>query len=338
MGELLRVTDVSKAFVGRKRWRQAPLVVPAVNGVSFSLAAGETLALVGESGAGKTTLGRLTIRLVEPDTGSIVFQGQEITDLDAKALRRWRRHAQMVFQDPFTSLDPRKVVAEAINESFVVHGIGSADDRTDRIAALFDRVGIRPDQMDRYPHEFSGGQLQRIAIARALAPEPEFIVCDEPVAALDMSIRAQVLNLLRDLQDERGLAYLFVTHDLSLVRVVAHRVAVMYRGAIVELGEVSEIFAEPRHPYTRALLAAIPIPDPDRVRPPRELPEGIAPQTVTEGCPYAAFCPHAMEVCHGVTPELRDVEGVEVACHLYPPRVSGQDGATPAVGLATDQM
>lgn len=319
MPELLRVEELRKRFVGAKRRGRPAVQVPAVQGVSFTLAAGETLALVGESGAGKTTLGRLVLRLIEPDSGRVEFDGQNVTALDRKQLRSWRRNAQMIFQDPFSSLDPRKVVGDAIAESLAVHGIGDRNDRDQRVLDLLAQVGIRDHQVDRYPHEFSGGQLQRIAIARALAPEPRFIVCDEPVAALDMSIRAQVLNLLRELQEQRGLAYLFVTHDLSLVRVIAHRVAVMYRGRIVELGPVSEIFTEPRHPYTEALLEAIPVPDPRRGRRggrSRSTADETTPGT-SEGCPYAPRCPKAFDLCWEQRPEPRDAAGVDVACHLH---------------------
>jgi ABC-type oligopeptide transport system ATPase subunit len=262
MSELVKVEGLHKYFAAQTGLGKKADVPPAVDGVGFEIAPGETLALVGESGAGKTTVGRMVLRLIEPTSGTVAFDGVDILKLSKPELRRWRRNAQMIFQDPFTSLDPHIVVGEAIAESLKVHGIGSRDDRQELVSRLLARVGIRPDQADRYPFEFSGGQLQRVAIARALAPEPRFIVCDEPVAALDMSIRAQVLNLLRDLQDERGLSYLFVSHDLSLVRAMAHRTAVMYQGRIVEIGPTRQVFESPEHPYTRALLSAIPIPDP----------------------------------------------------------------------------
>ncbi|SEO49783.1 ABC transporter ATP-binding protein [Trujillonella endophytica] len=263
MSDLVEVQGLRKAFAGRKRFgRKKAEPVAAVDDVSFSIPAGETLALVGESGAGKSTVGRMAIRLIEPDSGSVTFDGGDVLALGSAELRRWRRNAQMVFQDPFTSLDPHLVIGQTIEESLQVHGVGDREERHERMLGLLDRVGIRPDQADRYPFEFSGGQLQRIAIARALAPEPRFIVCDEPVAALDMSIRASVLNLLRDLQEERGLSYLFVTHDLSLVRAIAHRTAVMRQGRIVEMGPTQRVFDSPEHPYTRTLLAAVPIPDP----------------------------------------------------------------------------
>jgi ABC-type oligopeptide transport system ATPase subunit len=262
VSDLVTVEGLRKSFAGRKRFRRKAEPIAAVDDVSFAIAPGETLALVGESGAGKSTVGRMAIRLIEPDSGTVTFDGTDVRGLGKAELRRWRRNAQMVFQDPFTSLDPHLVVGQTIEESLLVHGIGNRGERHERMLELLDRVGIRADQADRYPFEFSGGQLQRIAIARALAPEPRFIVCDEPVAALDMSIRAQVLNLLRDLQDERGLSYLFVTHDLSLVRAIAHRTAVMHRGRIVEIGPTRQLFDAPEHPYTRTLLAAVPVPDP----------------------------------------------------------------------------
>jgi peptide/nickel transport system ATP-binding protein/oligopeptide transport system ATP-binding protein len=287
VADLLKVDGLRKYFAGRRRLGKTADPVAAVDGVSFQIAPGETLALVGESGAGKTTVGRMAIRLIEPDSGSVTFDGADVLGLPAADLRRWRRHAQMIFQDPFTSLDPHLVVGAAIAESLQVHGIGTRADRNDRVLQLLDRVGIRADQADRYPFEFSGGQLQRIAIARALASEPRFIVCDEPVAALDMSIRAQVLNLLRDLQEERGLSYLFVSHDLSLVRAIAHRTAVMHRGRIVEMGPTPQIFESPEQSYTRTLLAAVPIPDPryQRERSRRVGPEvaGAAAEEPTAG-------------------------------------------------------
>lgn len=288
MGELVRAVDLRKSFVTRKFLRKPSMVIPAVQGVSFDIAAGETVALVGESGAGKTTLGRMALRLIEPDEGEIWVRGENILNYGKAELLAWRRNAQMVFQDPYSSLNPRKVIGNAIAESFIVHGIGDRHDRDDRVCALLKRVGIRPEQMNRYPHEFSGGQLQRIAIARALASEPSFIVCDEPVAALDVSIRAQVLNLLRELQDDLGIGYLFVTHDLSLVRVIAHRVVVMRQGQVVERGTVDQVFQDPQDSYTQTLIEAIPIPDPARRRTRRRAASPAGPESAAEPHPLLA--------------------------------------------------
>ena len=262
---LLEATGLTKSFpagrnlVGRPtRWTRA------VDGVDLRVARGETLAVVGESGAGKSTLGRLLLRLIEPDEGRVVLDGTDVLALRSKELRALRKRMQMIFQDPFGSLDPRMVVEDAVAEPLVVHFGMQGSERRSRVLELLDRVGIGEHQAERYPHEFSGGQLQRIAIARALAAEPDLIVCDEPVAALDVSIRAQVVNLLHELQRERGVAYVFISHDLSLVRLIAQRVAVMYQGRVVEEGETGAVFDNPQHSYTQALLDAIPVPDPRR--------------------------------------------------------------------------
>ncbi len=237
---------------------------PAVKDVGFTLDEGETVALVGESGAGKSTVGRLLLRVVEPDAGSVTFKGRELLTLRPRELRAQRRDMQMVFQDPYGSLDPRMSVAASVAEPLLIHTDAGRSERRRRAQELLERVGISRHEVDQYPHEFSGGQRQRIAIARAIATNPALIVCDEPVSALDVSIRAQVLNLLRDLQAERGLSYLFIAHDLSLVRAIADRVAVMYGGEIVEMGSTARVFDHPRHEYTRLLLSAVPVPDPRR--------------------------------------------------------------------------
>jgi oligopeptide transport system ATP-binding protein len=267
---LVAVEGLGKSFVQRRDLLgRVAARHHAVKDVTFELAAGETLGIVGETGAGKSTVGRMVLRLVEPDTGSVRLFGQDVLGLRGAALRSLRRRAQMIFQDPFSSLDPRMVVREQVGEPLVVHrGLGRAE-RDEAVTELFRRVGMRPDHLDRYPREFSGGQLQRIAIARALATDPDLVVCDEPVAALDVSIQAQVLNLLLDLQAERGLGYLFISHDLSLVRFLAHRTAVMQNGEIVELGPTEQLFTDPRHPYTQRLLSSIPAARPRR-RPSRK--------------------------------------------------------------------
>ena len=264
---LLEVSDLRKTYVTKRNvWGKATQRLTAVGGVSFTLEPGRTLGIVGETGAGKSTVGRLVLRLIEPDSGSVKLLGQDVLAMPRKELRSLRAKAQMIFQDPFSSLDPRMVIGAAVEESLTVHADLSKADREQRSLDLLQRVGLRADQMDRYPREFSGGQLQRIAIARALANDPDFIVCDEPVAALDVSIQAQVLNLLLDLQAERGLGYLFISHDLSLVRFLAHDVIVMYKGEVVEMGPTAQLFADPQHAYTRKLLSAIPVAQPRRER------------------------------------------------------------------------
>jgi oligopeptide transport system ATP-binding protein len=277
---------------------------------------GETVAVVGESGAGKSTVGRIALRLIEPDDGKVFFDGVELTDHSRRSLRRLRSRMRMIFQDPYSSLDPTMLVGDAVAEPVLVHTDLSRDERQVRVLELFRRVGMDSHHLDRYPYEFSGGQLQRIAIARAIATGPDLIVCDEPVAALDTSIRAQVVNLLRELQDERGVAYLFITHDLSLVRLIADRVVVMHRGRVVESARIAELFANPRHPYTRALLDAVPVPD-TRRRSARRPALPLSNQTLGNGgCAFAPRCPHAEDECTRVAPALVGTPEHEVACLL----------------------
>ncbi len=292
--------------------------VRAVDGVSFSIAGGETLGLVGESGCGKSTVGRAVLRLIEPSAGTIAINGKDITTASKQEMRALRRQMQIVFQDPFSSLNPRIKAGDIVGEPLKVHGVGRRDEREARVAQLFERVGLRAAQMNNYPHQFSGGQRQRVSIARALALDPGFIVADEPVSALDVSIQAQVINLLMDLQRERGLSYLFISHNLAVVEHIAHRVAVMYLGRIVEYADKVALFAKPLHPYTEALLAAVPLPDPALKRVKHRV-EGDVPSPIDppSGCHFHPRCPYAEARCRSEAPVLRDVgAGRLVACHL----------------------
>lgn len=292
--------------------------VKAVDDVSFDVARGETLALVGESGCGKTTTGRSLLRLIEPTRGSVHYQGTDFMALKGEALRRMRRHLQIIFQDPYGSLNPRMTVGAAIREGLIVHDLAEGAEADKRVARLLDEVGLRPEYANRYPHEFSGGQRQRVGIARALAVEPGFIVCDEPVSALDVSVQAQVVNLLRDLQQQRGLSYLFIAHDLAVVAHMADRVAVMYLGRIVELAPRRELFKTPRMPYTKALLSAVPVPVPGSDRPRILLPgEPPSPANPPTGCVFHPRCPHPLKdiSCTQVVPPLEEkAPGHFVAC------------------------
>jgi oligopeptide/dipeptide ABC transporter ATP-binding protein len=305
--------DVKSGFFGRVTRR-----VHAVEKVSFDLRAAETLALVGESGCGKSTVGRTVLRLIEPTAGSIKLDGADITQLGKVELRPFRRRMQIIFQDPFSSLDPRMSAGAIVGEPLRVHGVARGREMTARVAALFERVGLRRAQMDNYPHQFSGGQRQRIGIARALALEPKLIVADEPVSSLDVSIQAQVLNLMIDLQRELGLAYLFISHNLAVVEHVSHRIAVMYLGRIVEATDKKTLFTTPLHPYTESLLAAVPVPDP-AVKRNRRVLQGDVPSPVNppSGCHFHTRCPYAVERCKVEEPRLREVRpGQLVACHL----------------------
>jgi oligopeptide/dipeptide ABC transporter ATP-binding protein len=334
---LLEVADVSKHFVARRSVLGRPLAtVKAVDGVDLALETGETLALVGESGCGKSTLGRLVLRLIEPDRGQIRFEGGDVSALNERDLRAFRRNAQLVFQDPYASLNPRMTVAQIISEPLALHAIVPASRRPERVGQLLGMVGLDPRLASRYPHEFSGGQRQRISIARALAVEPKLIVCDEPVSALDVSIRAQVLNLLRALQRRLGLAYILISHDLAVVKHIADRVAVMHLGRIVETAATQSLFAAPRHPYTRALLSAIPVPRPrarrDRIILRGEIPSAIDPPA---GCRFHTRCPHAVERCRIEEPAL--LGGTHAtACHRVaelPPAdtFAGESGSSPTL-------
>jgi oligopeptide transport system ATP-binding protein len=289
-----------------------------VTDVDFTLHAGETLALVGESGSGKSTIGRLILRLIEPTAGQVEIDGKALFALKPKALRALRRDVQIIFQDPYGSLNPRMTVGAMLAEPLRLHGLASGRAVEGAVADLMRLVGLQPDQANRYPHEFSGGQRQRVGIARALAVQPRIIVCDEAVSALDVSIQAQIVNLLADLRKARGLAYLFISHDLAIVRHIADRVAVLYLGRIVELAPAAELFANPRHPYTRALLSAIPTPDPTARRE-RTLLTGEPPSPINlpGGCSFHPRCPFAVERCRTETPALTG-DGHVTACHLWP--------------------
>ena len=296
--------------------------VKAVDGVSFTVRRGETLGLVGESGCGKSTTGLAVLKMLDITSGQVVFEGEDITNHDRARMRPIRRRMQMVYQDPFGSLNPRMKVSEIVGEPFEVHGLpGGAAAYREKVARLLDMVGLLPDMADRYPHEFSGGQRQRIGIARALALEPSLILCDEPVSALDVSIQAQVVNLFQELQERLGLTYVFIAHDLAVVRHISHRIAVMYLGRIVEIASRAELYAKPLHPYTQALLAAIPIPDPEvEAGRPQQIITGEVPSAMRPppGCRFHTRCPQAMDVCKTVDPPMREMEGGRaVACHLH---------------------
>ena len=327
---LLSVRNLAKDFpVSRGILRRTSDAVHALNGVDFDIGPGETLGLVGESGSGKTTVARALLRLVDPDAGSAMFRSRSAaaagmpSDVDlfavsARVLKQVRRDIQIVFQDPYSSLNPRHSIAANVGEPLRANRVGSSVERRTRVAQLLQDVGLRPDLMRRYPHELSGGQRQRVAIARALALEPDLIVADEPVSALDVSIQAQVMNLLLDLQQKRGLAYLFIAHDLSVVRYMSRRIAVMYLGRIVEMGEAGEVFHKPRHPYTKALIESVPEPKP-RLRKERALLQGdvASPMRIPSGCPFHPRCRYAQDVCRTEPPPLREIAPGHVAsCHF----------------------
>lgn len=292
--------------------------VYAVDDINFTIATGETLGLVGESGCGKSTTGRTVLRLIEPTEGEIYFEGQDITRLDKNAMRALRREMQIIFQDPYASLNPRMTVGSIIGEPLEIHKIARGAEKEERVASLLQKVGLRPEDMRKYPHEFSGGQRQRIGIARALALNPKLIVCDEPVSALDVSIQAQVINLLGDLQEEFGLSYLFIAHNLNVVEHISDRVAVMYLGQIVELASDRALYNNPQHPYTEALLSAVPIPDPTAQKK-RIILEGDVPSPINppSGCHFHTRCMYKMDICEKEEPVFKDIGGGHwVACHL----------------------
>jgi oligopeptide/dipeptide ABC transporter ATP-binding protein len=316
---VLEIRNLKKYFPVKKGvLRRTVGQVHAVDGISFAIGVGETLGLVGESGCGKTTAGRAVLRLIEPTSGSIEVGGTDITHLSKSELRPYRRQMQIIFQDPFSSLNPRMTAGDIVGEPLLVHGVANRKERAEQVAALFARVGLRPAQMANYPHQFSGGQRQRIGIARALALGPKLIVGDEPVSALDVSIQAQVINLLQDLQRERQLSYLFISHNLAVVEHISHHIAVMYLGRIVEHADTRSIFTRAQHPYTEALLSAVPVPDP-AIRRQKRVLQGDVPSPVKppSGCHFHTRCPYAIPRCKVESPPLREIApGHHVSCHL----------------------
>ncbi|WP_017755470.1 ABC transporter ATP-binding protein [Calidifontibacillus oryziterrae] len=317
---LLQVENLKKHFPIKGGILQKQVgEVKAVDGLSFVVKKGETLGIVGESGCGKSTTGRLITRLIEPTEGKIIFDNQEITKLSTNEMRKLRREMQMVFQDPFASLNPRHTVEKILEEPLIVHGIGNTKERKKLVQEMLEVVGLSSYHAKRYPHQFSGGQRQRIGIARALMTKPKLIIADEPVSALDVSIQSQVLNLLEDLQKEFQLTYIFIAHDLGVVRHISDRVAVMYLGRMVELSDSENLYKKPLHPYTRALLAAVPIPDPDYVKEDTLLTGDIpSPSNPPTGCAFHTRCSECMEICKTDRPDFREIEsGHYVACHLY---------------------
>jgi oligopeptide transport system ATP-binding protein len=321
---LIRAENLSKTFheTAGFSFARTSTGVRAVDGVSFAISHGETVAVVGESGCGKSTMGRLLLRLIDATEGAVFFEGTDINSLSRREMRQMRRKAQMVFQDPFGSLSPRRSIADIIAEPLVAFGmVRDRRKKRERVAELLTQVGLSPGAMDRYPRQFSGGQRQRIGIARAISVDPSFIVADEPVSALDVSIQAQIVNLLQDLQEQKHFSYLFIAHDLAVVRHIADRVMVMYLGRIVEMGEKQQIYSTPQHPYTQALLSAAPQPDPD-IKGQRIILEGDVPSPtrVPPGCSFHTRCPLAQDICRIERPALRDVApGQSAACHFAKP-------------------
>lgn len=315
MPPLIEVKNLKKYFSSKNN----QIVVKAVDNVSFNIEEGETLGLVGESGCGKTTLGRSILRLVEPTEGEIHFKGKNIVNLGKSELRSMRKDMQIIFQDPFGSLHPRMSIRRTLEEPFRIHGILSKDARKEKVEELIELVGLSTSHLDRFPHQFSGGQRQRIGIARALALNPKFIVCDEPVSALDVSIQSQIINLLCDLQEKLGLTYLFIAHGLNVVKHISDRVGVMYLGQMVELTDSQKLYASPKHPYTEALLSAIPIPAPNRNVERIVLQGDVpSPSNPPKGCRFSTRCPVAQPSCKEIEPSLREIEPNHfVACHLY---------------------
>ncbi|QSX04714.1 dipeptide ABC transporter ATP-binding protein [Sedimentibacter sp. zth1] len=319
--KLIEINNLKKYFVKRAGALGAKIeYIKAVDDITFFINKGETLGLVGESGCGKSTTGRTIIRLYEPTAGEILYRGVDIAKMGKQQLMEYRKKMQMIFQDPYASLDPRMTVADTIGEPLDINKLASGKERQERIFELLHKVGLGKDHASRYPHEFSGGQRQRIGIARALAVNPEFVICDEPISALDVSIQAQVINMLEDLQSEFGLTYLFIAHDLSMVKHISSRVGVMYLGSLVELADKSELYNNPEHPYTKALLSSIPVPDPDKSEQIKRIVlEGDVPSPLNppSGCKFRTRCKYAMEKCAEETPALRDIGSNHfVACHL----------------------
>lgn len=319
---LVEIKDLKKYFPVKKGlFAPSHSYVKAVDGISFTINKGETLGLVGESGCGKTTCGRTIIKLYEPTGGQIIYDGHDLSSLSPKQMLPYRKKIQMIFQDPYASLNSRMTVGDIVGESIDIHGVYKGKDRMERIQNLLTTVGLNSEHASRYPHEFSGGQRQRIGIARSLAVQPEFIICDEPISALDVSIQAQVINMLEELQEKMGLTYLFIAHDLSMVKHISDRIGVMYLGKMVEIGNSDEVYGHPMHPYTKALLSAIPIPDPEeaalrkRIMLLGEIPSPIDPPP---GCRFKGRCKYAKTICSEVDPELKNLGSDHfVACHLF---------------------
>ena len=321
---LLKVEHLSKEFPaesGMFAKRFSKRVVSAVNDISFEIYPGETFGLVGESGCGKSTTGRTIMRLTKPTAGKVFFEGRDVSAMNKHELKDMRREMQFIFQDPYASLNPRMTIGEIVSEPMTIHGVGTKEERIERVRELLDVVGLNPEHINRYPHEFSGGQRQRVGIARALAVEPKFIVCDEPISALDVSIQAQVINILEDLQDKFNFTYLFISHDLAMVRHISDQVGVMYLGNLVEYAEVNELYDNMMHPYTKALISAEPVADPDKAEASQRIVlQGDVPSPINPGpgCPFRSRCQYAKEVCACEKPELKKInEKHFVACHLF---------------------
>ena len=315
--KILEVKNLKKYFPLKKgKYKEGDPCVKAVDDITFDLYEGETLGLVGESGCGKSTLGRTIIRLYEPTSGEVIFEGEDVAKKSRKEMRALREEMQFIFQDPYASLNPRMTIGEIVSEPMTIHGVGTKEERIERVRELLDVVGLNPEHINRYPHEFSGGQRQRVGIARAFALKPKLIICDEPVSALDVSIQAQVVNMLMKFQEEMDLTYLFIAHDLSMVRHIADQTAVMYLGTMVEYGSTRDVYEHPVHPYTRGLLSAVPVADPDYEKAHNRIPmDGEVPSPINPkpGCRFCARCRKATAQCHEETPKLRDVGGGHMA-------------------------
>jgi oligopeptide transport system ATP-binding protein len=316
---LIEVKNLSKKFpVKKSLFGRSMEFLQAVNNVSFDVYKGETFSIVGESGCGKSTARKLLLRLLDADQGEVSYKGQNIMEMNKKSLRELRKEMQVVFQDPYASLDPKWRIGNIIGEPLRIHGIGNAEERYQKVVSLMEEVGLRSEYYYRYPHEFSGGQRQRVGIARALALDPEVIIADEPISALDVSIQAQVLNMMKRLQEKNGLTYIFISHDLSIVRHISDRVAVMYLGEIVEVAETTKLFTDPKHPYTQALISSIPVPDPEMKQNLNQI-EGEVPSPINppSGCKFHSRCPFVTEHCKQTAPQMLELDGHKVSCHLY---------------------
>lgn len=317
---VLKVRHLKKYFMVNKHIYKPSDYVKAVDDVSFDIYPGETVGLVGESGCGKTTLARSIIRIYEPTDGQVLYKGTDITHLSNTKLRQYRNKMQMIFQDPYASLDPRYTVGEIISEPMEIYNMYDKAGREAKVQELLELVGLKPDHISRYPHEFSGGQRQRIGIARTLALDPEFIICDEPISALDVSIQAQIINLLEKLQDEKKFTYLFIAHDLTMVKHISHKIGVMYLGHLLEFGDADEVYSNPLHPYTQALLSAAPIADPNKARSIQRIKlEGEVPSPIhaPQGCPFCTRCPECRPECRITPPVMANQDGHKVACYKY---------------------